>query len=483
MSESAFNARKGRSVDLLTGTPWKKIGLFAVPLIIGNIFQQLYNTADSVIVGRNVGHTALAAVGVSSPMLFLLVSVFMGVATGSSVLVAQYFGARNLNGLRKVLHTSILLAVVVGLILSMTGYFLAPAFLNLLNTPKDTYGLALEYMRILFLGIIGQMLYNMVSGFMRGMGNARTPLYILIAASVTNVVLDLIFIIPLQMGVAGAAWATIISQMMSAILVMTALHRAGPLTRITKSELKIDLQTTKDIVTIGVPTAIQQGIISLGGVVIQGLVNSYGTYMIAGHNAAMRVDMFAVMPIMSFSMAMVSYTGQNVGAGKMDRVYKGVRHGLGLLIGVTIITTTVLFFFAKNVLQLFTDDVQTLEAGNMIIRTIVPFYVLFAINQTLGGIMRGAGETVVPMINALLMNILVRVPLAFVLNNIMQNPQAIYLSQVGGWIVGVTLMLIFYKRGSWEKKALARIEILQKLDENALTQDRARFERELSAET
>ena len=460
MNERSSAASRGRGVDLLTGTPWQKIALFAVPMIIGNLFQQLYNTVDSIIVGRWVGHIGLAAVGVSSPMLFLLVAVFMGVATGSSVCVAQYYGAKNEKALRRTLHTSIMLAIVVGIALSIIGYILSPTFLRLLNTPEETYAYALQYMQILFLGLAAQMLYNMTSGFMRGMGNSRTPLFILIFTCVTNTLLDLFFVINMNLGVAGAAWATIISQCLSSVLAVTALHRTNELTRISRSELRINWDSAKEIIGIGFPTAIQQGVISLGGVIIQGFVNSYGTAMIAGHNAAMKVDMFAVMPIMSFSMAMVSYTGQNVGAGNMDRVHKGVKQGATMSVMVVATFSSILFFFGRYVLMLFTDDAATVEAGYMIIRTLAPFYWMFAINQTLGGVMRGSGETVSPMINALLMNIFVRIPLVFFLDSILKGPQAIYYSQIGGWVFGVSQMLFMYSRGKWERKALSRIEMM-----------------------
>ena len=458
MGKPSFVANRGGAVDLLSGTPWKRILRFALPLFIGNLFQQLYNTVDSVIVGRWVGHVALAAVGVSAPMLFLLASVFMGVAMGSSILVAQYFGARSEASLRRTLHTSIVLALLLGTVLSVIGFVFAPAFLRLLNTPEDAYHLALSYMRILFIGATWMLLYNMVGGFMRGMGDSRTPLLILIVSSITNIILDLIFVVFFHMGVAGAAWATIISQFLSAIVAMAALHRLSPLTRISLKELRLSLAATKEIVKLGFPTAIQQAVMSIGGVIVQGFVNSYGTSMIAAHNVAMRVDMFAVMPVMSFSMAMVSYTGQNVGAGRMDRVYLGTKQGVALCTGITVFMSTMMYTFGKYALMLFTDDVGTLTAGVMIIRIVVPFYILMAVSQTLGGVMRGAGETVSPMINALMMNILVRIPLVLLLNYLFRRAEGIYWSQVGGLVLSAVHMLIVYKRGSWEKKALARIK-------------------------
>ena len=460
MEENVFAMRRSGAVDLLTGTPWKKLLRFAVPLFIGNLFQQMYNTVDSIIVGRWVGHVALAATGVSSPILFFLVSIFMGVAMGSSVLVAQYYGARNAPALRKTLHTAIMLAIVVGAVLSAIGIIFSPVVLRLLNTPEDTYAPALAYVRILFSGVVGQMLYNMTCGFMRGQGNSRMPLIILIISSITNVILDLIFVIPLQMGVSGAALATIISQFISAIIAMCALHRTSPLTRLSLKEMRIDWYQTKEIFKIGIPTACQQSILSLGGMIIMSFITSYGTTTIAGYSAAMKVDMIAVMPIMSFSMAMTSYTGQNIGAARMDRVYLGTKQGFALSSIVTVTMSSLLLLFGKYVLVLFTDNADTIAAGYKMMLTVVPFYLLLTTIQTLGGVMRGAGATVIPMINAIVMNIVARIPLVILLNYIMHDASAVYWSQVGGWVVGGAHMFISYNMGGWKRKAFSRIALL-----------------------
>ena len=462
MGEQAFAAKRSGAVDLLTGAPWKKILRFAVPLFIGNLFQQFYNTADSIIVGRFVGHIALAAVGVSGPLMFLLVSIFMGVAMGSGILISQYFGARNEAALRRTMHTALVLAFWAGLILSIIGYVLTVPFLRFMNVPEETFVSAEVYMKIIFIGVTAMMMYNMLSGFMRSLGNSRTPLYILIFSTLTNVVLDLLFVVPMGMGVAGAAWATIISQFLSCIITIISLHRTSPLTRIVLKELRVDWDATREIIRLGIPTAIQQGVMSVGGVVIQGFVNSYGTAMIAGHNAAMRVDMFALMPVMSFSMSMVSYTGQNVGAGQMDRVYLGAKQGMTLCISFIAFMSFVLYFFGQYVLHLFTDDVQTLAAGVMIIRTVSPFYIFMAAGQMLGGVIRGSGETMSPMLNALMTNIFARIPLVFLLSYLLPGAQGIYLSQVGGMAFGLVHMLYIYSRGSWKKKALERIDFLQR---------------------
>ena len=460
MSEQAFGGGRRGSVDFLTGTPWKRILRFSVPLLFGNLFQQLYNTVDSIIVGRGVGHVALAAAGLSGPILWMLISVFMGVATGSSILVSQYYGAKNEAALRRTLHTSIVLALIVGLFLSLIGLVFAPAILRFMNTPDDAYPLALTYMRILFSGIIWQMMYNMLSGFMRGLGNSRTPLIILTFAAVTNAILTFIFVVPFQWGIAGSAYATVISQIMSALLVARSLHKSSPLTRISRKELRLDLPSAKEILKLGMPTAIQQAAMSIGGVVIQGFINSYGTENIAGYSAASRVDMFAFMPIMSLGMAMTSFTGQNVGAGKMDRVYKAAKQGVILSVCITLSLSGLLLIFGRYALLLFTDNAQTIAAGLTMLRTLVPFYFLFAINQPLGGVMRGSGETVIPMVNSLMMNLIVRIPLVVLLSYLYKRVEVIYWSQVLGWVYGAIHLGIIYRKGNWKKKALEKIATL-----------------------
>jgi putative MATE family efflux protein len=330
-----------------------------------------------------------------------------------------------------------------------------------MNTPAETYESALQYMVILFIGMSGQMLYNMSGGFMRGMGNSRMPLIILIISSFTNVVLDLIFVVPMGMGVAGAALATIISQCMSATIGVIALHKTNELTRISRKELKIDWAITKDIVKLGIPTAIQQAVMSVGGMLVQGTLNTYGTTTMAGYAAAMKVDMFAVMPIMSFGMSLTSYTGQNVGANKMDRVYLGAKQGIALSASFVLTFSALLLAFGKYALMLFTDDMGTVEAGYQMMRTVVPFYILMVMIQSLGAVMRGSGETVIPMWNSLVMSIFARIPLLFLLNYLLKDPVAIYWSQVGGWAVGCSHILFAYNQGKWKGKAFARIEALR----------------------
>ena len=452
-----YTGRRG-SVDFTTGTPWKNILVFSVPLLLGNFFQQLYNMTDTIIVGRGVGHVGMAAVGISGPLLRLLIALFMGVSQGSTILVAQYFGAKDEKAVRTTLHTAIFLAITVGGALSIIGVILAPRILSLLNTPDDLYVLALAYMRISYSGIVFQMLYNMTAGFMRGIGNSRTPLLTLTLSSIINATLTYIFVYPLQMGVAGSAYGTITAQAVSCVVLLSYLHRENPMTRLSLKELRPTPSVAKEIFTLGLPSAIQQSAMSIGGVVIQGFLNSYGTVNVAGYTAAMRVDAFAGMPIQAFNMAMTSYTAQNVGAGRMDRVEMGVKQGFALSFSLTAVMASLLLVFGRYPLRLFTDNEPTILAALTMMRIVVPFYLLNSINQPMGGIMRGAGETVIPMTNALMQTLVVRIPLIYVLNYILNDVSAVYWSQVGGQIYGFIALQIIYRKGNWKKKAYAKIE-------------------------
>ena len=300
----------------------------------------------------------------------------------------------------------------------------------------------------------------MINGIMRGLGNSRTPLIILIITSITNVVLTLMFVLVFNWGIAGSAYGTILSQFLSMVLIIIALHRANPLTRISLKELKLNAFSAKEVLKLGMPTGIQQVVMSISGVVIQGFVNSYGTVNIAGYGAASKVDMFAFMPIMSFGHAMTSYTGQNVGAGNMERVRKGANQGVVLGLVVIAVMSALLLTLGRYALMLFTDDVQTIEAGYTMIRTVVPFYSLVTLNQLICGVMRGVGETVKPMINALMTSLIVRIPTVILLNYLLGRIEGIYISQVIGWAYGCISILLIYRKGGWKKKALEKIKSL-----------------------
>ncbi|MCL2045456.1 MAG: MATE family efflux transporter [Oscillospiraceae bacterium] len=466
MSEENHNRNtnmqnESRRLDFLTGMPWKRLLRFALPLFLGNIFQQLYNAVDTMIVGRGISHVALAAVGLGAPPLRIVIALFMGVSTGASVLVSQYYGAKNEDLLRRTLHTSLLLAIIVGLALSAIGYTLVPTLLRALNAPDDVFPMARTYLQILFSGLVWQLLYNILSGFMQGLGNSRSPLLILVISSITNAVLTWIFVYPMQLGVAGSAYGTIIAQCLSAVIAIFLLNRYSPMTRIRLSDLKLNIKTTKEILSIGMPAAIQQGVMSLGNMVVMGYISSYGTEAIAGFATGDKVDVLVFTPIMSVSSAITAFTGQNVGAGNMDRVDLGFRHGVSISVIIDIITSAITLIFSGSFLSIFTNDAQTIAEAMIYLYRIIPSYLLMAISQPLGAVMRGSGETVIPMISSLMTVVLVRIPLVALFNLIIGKVEGVYLSAIAAQFFGCIFLLIVYTKGNWRKKALEKINTLQ----------------------
>ena len=316
------------------GVIWKQLLFFAIPLLLGNLFQLLYNTVDSIVVGNFVGGGALAAVGASNPIINLLVSFFMGIATGAGVVISRYFGAGDRENLSRAVHTSMMLVFLAGIFLMAAGAILSPLLLKATGTPEDVLPDAVVYMRIYFFGIIPVLLYNMGAGVLRSVGDSKRPLYYLIVASVVNIGLDLLFVIAFQMGVAGVAWATLIAQSLSAFLVLLNLFRSGEPYRLELKKMRISRGLLGEIVRLGLPAGLQNAIISLSNVVVQANINRFGTTAMAGCAAYGKLDGFANLPVNSFSMAATTFIGQNIGARNRERVKKGARVSVFLSMGV-----------------------------------------------------------------------------------------------------------------------------------------------------
>jgi len=456
----ATGGSRGR-IDFTAGQPWKKIIVFALPLMLSNLLQQLYNTVGAIIVGRGVSHVGLAAVGLAGPYLRVLTSLFLGVAMGGNVLVAQQYGARDREGLRRTIHSALVLSVTVGLALSVIGIALAPFILKWTSVPDDVFPMALTYMRILFAGIVFQMTYNMLASFLRGMGNSHTQLVILIISSIANIVLTWVFVITFRWGVAGSGYAMFISQLLSVVLILFYLQK-NEWTRISFKELKLHAAETKELLRIGLPTAVQQVVMSLAGMVVMGYITTYGTETIAGYSAGNTIDMYIQMPIQSLNMSVTPFAAQNVGAGKMDRVHTAAKQVVLINVGINLVISAAVLIFSNPLLGMFTVNAATVTAGILMLRCIVPTNILSAINQPLSGVIRGSGDPVTPMINSLMMVVVVRIPVIILLNKLFGRIEVIYLSQAASYICGLIHILIVYRNGKWKKKAHARIEALQK---------------------
>jgi len=448
-------------IDMTEGTPWKRILMFSIPLLIGNIAQQLYSTVDSIVVGHYVGDNALAAVGSAAPIFNLLLVLFVGISAGVGIMVSQYFGARDKEALSKTIGTCITLTAVVSVLVMVAAPPFMRAFLQLLNTPEAILDDCTGYLVILMYGIAGLAYYNILSGILRGMGDSFSALGYLLIATVLNIILDLLFVAKFQMGVAGVSLATAIAQGISAALCMVKLMRMREHFELTKSVFIPSKQHITRIVKLGLPSGLTQAIMSSAMIIVQSLTNSFGEMFIAANVIVMRVDGFAMMPNMSFGMAMTTYTGQNVGARKYDRCTKGAKQGVILaLICSTTITATILLF-GKYLMMIFTDTTELVDLSVYVMRILAVGYIAVAVTQSLSGVMRGAGDTVTPMWISLCQTIVIRVPLAYGISYLTRTPELPYgrfeciaLSLMISWVLGAVLTAIFYKKGNWKKKAV-----------------------------
>ena len=446
--------------DMTVGKPLTNLAAFSIPLLIGNFAQQMYNTVDSIVVGQYCGDSALAAVGASGPILNLMLLLFMGISTGAGILVAQYFGAHKEKELSISIGTCLSLTLIAGIIIMAIGPFIVAPLMTLLDTPPDVYDMAVDYLTIILLGIMGTGYYNIVSGVLRGLGDSVTPLLFLIVACVLNIILDLVFVIYFDMSAAGVALATIIAQAVSASLcIYKLLHMPG--VTVKRKDLIPEKRMSMKIIRLGLPSGLTQAIFSMSAIVVQALTNSFGTAVMACSIVVMRVDGFAMMPNFTFGMAMTTFVGQNIGAGRMDRVREGVRVGLraGLMISVVLVSG--ILIFGEGLIRMFTNTEELITLGVHMLRILALGYIAVAVTQSLSGVMRGAGDTMTPMWVSIISTVLIRVPIAYGLayltrSEAMPNgsPDSIYISLLISWVMGAAITAVFYRRGAWKKKSV-----------------------------
>ena len=451
--KSLFSAK-----DMTQGPAWKRIMEFSIPMLLGNIAQQLYNTADSVIVGIYVGDNALAAVGSASPILNLLLALFVGISTGAGIVVSQSFGARDREGLSKGIGNCISLTFVATIFIMVVGPLITRPMLTLLDTPESIMEWCASYLNIYFLGIIGFFFYNMLSGILRGLGDSVSALGFLLLAAALNVILDLVFVAGFGMGVPGVSLATVIAQGISAVFCFIKLMKMGEHFDLNKSTVRLEKAYAMRIISIGIPSGITQAIMSMSMMVVQSLTNSMGEMVIAANVIIMRVDGFAMMPNFSFGQAMSVYTGQNVGAGKWKRVQSGVRQGTMIAQTFAIVITVVLLFLNKYLFAIFTDTTALIDLAGRMMRIMAVGYIAVSITQTLGGVMRGAGDTVTPMWISIISTVLLRVPIAYILAYFTRSaefpnghPYALSISLLASWTIGMIISVIAFRVGKVRK--------------------------------
>lgn len=443
-------AKNNKNTLLMTqGNIWKLLITFSIPLIIGNLLQQMYNTADSIIVGNFVGSNGLAAVGSGTALINLIIAFAQGAAVGAGVVVSQYIGADKKDKIKISVHTSICISIILGLILSLLGIFASPSLLIMMKTPKVVLKSSILYLQIYCGGLIFNVIYNMATGILNAAGNSKKPLVYLAIASFTNIILDLLFIKIFNLGVMGAAIATDISQAISCILAIGYLLKVKSDYKLYIKDLKINKETAVKIIKIGLPTAIQNMVISFSNVLVQSSVNAYGATAMAGYAAYLKIDGFNILPVLSISMAVTTFTGQNVGANRLDRVKKGMYSSLIMVLVYTAFIGAVLLILSHQVLGLFTHSAQVIMYGQLVMKYFCPYYFLLGILNVLAGTVRGAGKGIPPMIILLFSMCIFRILWIKIVLPFYSSIDGVFILYPISWLVGAILMIFYTKFGKW----------------------------------
>lgn len=447
--------------DMTVGTPWKSIALFSIPMLIGNIAQQLYSTVDSIVVGHYVGDNALAAVGSAAPLFNMLLVLFVGISAGVGIMVAQYFGAKSREELSDTIGTCITVTAIASLFLMIVAPPFVYSMLEALNTPDTIIKDCNDYLVIMMYGVAGMAYYNILSGILRGMGDSFSALIYLLIATVLNIGLDIWFVAGFGMGVAGVSLATVIAQGVSSVLCLWKLMHMRDTFDLGVKQLKMNKRHVLQIVRLGIPSGMTQAIFSSAMIIVQSLTNSFGELFIAANVIVMRVDGFAMMPNFSFGTAMTTYAGQNVGAKKMDRVVKGAKQGTLMAVGCSALITGIILLFGKYLMAIFTDTAALVDMSYYMMSILAVGYIAMAVTQSLSGVMRGAGDTLTPMWISLCTTVLLRVPIAYGISYLTRTPElpfgrseCIQISLLTSWVMGAVLTTIFYRIGRWKKKAI-----------------------------
>ncbi len=447
-----MGVRKAKTQMMTEGNIIREIIVFSIPLLIGNLFQQLYNTVDSIVVGNFIGKEALAAVGSSNSLINLIVGLFVGISTGASVVISQYYGAKNKENIHKAVHTAMAVTLIGGVILIALGVLLSPTILQLMGTPEEVMKESVVYLRIFFWGSLFSAIYNMGAGILRGVGDSRRPLYFLCISSVVNIVLDLLFVVVFHMGVAGVAYATITAQGVSALLVLLTLTRDDDIYKLTWKDIKIHGRLLRQILTMGIPSGLQSAIISFSNVIVQSNINAFGADAIAGFSSYIKIDGFVMLPIMSFGMAAMTFTGQNLGAKKYDRVKKGAWKTLLLSVGYTLTATVLVLCFASQLLRIFSQDPVVNSYGRQVMYINMPAYILLAITQVLAGVFRGAGRSISAMVMMVSNMVGVRLLWIWIAGAIVPSFTTVMLGYGVSWATAAVTTGLYAWKGNWLRR-------------------------------
>ncbi|MCK4881206.1 MAG: MATE family efflux transporter [Bacteroidales bacterium] len=457
--------------DLTTGSVGKNILRFAMPMLVGHMFQQLYTFVDQIIVGRYLGKEALAAVGASFPVIFTLIALIIGIATGGTIVISQFFGAKNFTKVKRAIDTIFIVMGIFAVIMTVVGISFSEEIFRLIKLPEELMPMANTYLTIYVSGLVVFFGYNGVAAILRGLGDSITPLYFLVLATILNIGLDLLFIVKLGWGIEGAAFATLIAQGTAFIVAIFYLNRNHELIKFNIREFAFDWEIFRQSLRIGLPTGLQQTFVALGMMALMSIVNGFGTDVVAGYTAAGRLDSLAVIPSMVFSLALSTFVGQNIGAGKIDRVKKGLTRTMLMSSATAALISILIIIFKYPLMSLFTYDQAVINIGGDYLTIVTAFYLLFTGMFVYGGVMRGAGDTLIPMFITLFSLWIVRIPAAVFLSQETieifgltikgagMGQSGIWWSIPSGWGIGLVLSYIYYRTGRWKRKGVIKAKV------------------------
>ena len=451
--------RKISGIDMTKGTPWKSLLLFTVPLLIGNLFQQMYSTADAIILGQYVGDNALAAVGTTIPIFFLIMVIMFGIAMGVGVMVAQYFGAKKREELSRTIGAAITITTILGVVMMAVGPFVTRPLLVLLRTPAEILDDSVLYMNVMMLGILGLAYFNILSGILRGLGDAFSPLLYLAIASVLNIGFNFLFIPILGWGVWGAAIGTVTAQGLTSILCLRRLLKMRDVFDLSFKYLWPQKKYVAQVLRLGVPTAVSQAIFAISMMIIQPLANDFDLLFpgfLAANIIVMRIDGFVMMPNFSFGNAMTVFAGQNMGAGKLDRMSKGLKQCIMMAFGTAVVLVGILLIFGPYIARAFSNTPEVAVMSMRMLRILVPGYVIFAVNMVLWGVIRGAGDAVTPLWGSIVNTLLIRLPSAYIFAHFLGTPEALFYSLLLGWTTNTIIGFLAYRFGKWRTRGLVK---------------------------
>ena len=440
----ALPIRKKRDVDMTEGNILRHIIAFALPLLVGNLFQQLYNTVDTWVVGNFVNNEAYSAVGTVGPIINMLIGFFLGLSSGAGVVISQYYGAKQHDKVQETVHTAILMTLILGVLFTVIGISMIPLMLKLIKMPDTVTGEATTYLTIYFAGIMGLMLYNIGAGILRAVGDSKRPFYFLVVCALLNTVLDLLFVLVFHMGVAGVALATILSQSISAILVMVTLMRSDNCIRLDLRKLKIHMPMLKKIFKVGIPAALQMAITGFSNIFVQSYINFFGENCMSGWTTYSKVDQLLFLPMQSISLASTTFVGQNLGKNLVQRAKKGVTVSMLIAVASTVVLMLPVMLFAPQIVAFFNSEPAVVDCGAMLLRWLSPFYVLCCFNQIYSGALRGAGNSRAPMIIMLSSFVAFRQIYLFIMARAWNEIIPIAMSYPAGWLLCSTLTAIYY---------------------------------------